>query len=59
MVNCYLGQRYRCGLPPEEADQIFRGSLLQDNGTGMGLPISRSIIESHAAAWGRRCLWAG
>jgi PAS domain S-box-containing protein len=42
------------GLPPEQADQIFRAFVTtKDNGTGMGLPISRSIIESHG---GR--LWA-
>jgi PAS domain S-box-containing protein len=42
------------GLPPERADQIFRAFFTtKDNGTGMGLPISRSIIESHG---GR--LWA-
>src|SRR5882757_5943990 len=42
------------GLPPEEADQIFRAFFTtKDNGIGMGLPISRSIIESHG---GR--LWA-
>src|SRR5712664_1140236 len=42
------------GLPPEESDQIFRAFFTtKDNGTGMGLPISRSIIESHG---GR--LWA-
>jgi PAS domain S-box-containing protein len=42
------------GLPPEEADQIFSAFFTtKDNGTGMGLPISRSIIESHG---GR--LWA-
>src|SRR6266403_760216 len=36
------------GLPPEQADQIFRAFFTtKDNGTGMGLPISRSIIESH------------
>jgi C4-dicarboxylate-specific signal transduction histidine kinase len=36
------------GLPPERADQIFRAFFTtKDNGTGMGLPISRSIIESH------------
>jgi PAS domain S-box-containing protein len=36
------------GLPPEQEDQIFRAFFTtKDNGTGMGLPISRSIIESH------------
>jgi PAS domain S-box-containing protein len=42
------------GLPPEQADLIFRAFFTtKDSGTGMGLPISRSIIESHG---GR--LWA-
>jgi PAS domain S-box-containing protein len=42
------------GLPPEQAEQIFRAFFTtKDKGTGMGLPISRSIIESHG---GR--LWA-
>jgi PAS domain S-box-containing protein len=42
------------GLPAEQADQIFSAFFTtKDNGTGMGLPISRSIIESHG---GR--LWA-
>ena len=42
------------GLPPEQADQIFRAFFTtKDNGTGMGLPISRSIVESYG---GR--LWA-
>jgi PAS domain S-box-containing protein len=42
------------GLPAEQVDQIFRAFFTtKDNGTGMGLPISRSIIESHG---GR--LWA-
>src|SRR6267143_1500135 len=42
------------GLPPEQADQIFTAFFTtKDNGNGMGLPISRSIIESHG---GR--LWA-
>jgi signal transduction histidine kinase len=36
------------GLPPEQADQIFKAFFTtKDNGTGTGLPISRSIIESH------------
>jgi signal transduction histidine kinase len=36
------------GLPPEQADQIFRAFFTtKDNGTGMGLTITRSIIESH------------
>jgi C4-dicarboxylate-specific signal transduction histidine kinase len=36
------------GLPPERADQVFSAFFTtKDNGTGMGLPISRSIIESH------------
>ena len=36
------------GLPQEQADRIFRAFFTtKDNGTGMGLPISRSIIESH------------
>jgi signal transduction histidine kinase len=42
------------GLPREKADQIFSAFFTtKHNGTGMGLPISRSIIESHG---GR--LWA-
>jgi signal transduction histidine kinase len=36
------------GLPPEQSDHIFRAFFTtKDNGTGMGLPITRSIIESH------------
>jgi PAS domain S-box-containing protein len=42
------------GLPEEQADQIFNAFFTtKPNGTGMGLRISRSIIESHG---GR--LWA-
>ncbi len=42
------------GLPPEQADQIFNSFFTtKPHGTGMGLRISRSIIESHG---GR--LWA-
>jgi C4-dicarboxylate-specific signal transduction histidine kinase len=42
------------GLPPEQEDQIFNAFFTtKPHGTGMGLRISRSIIESHG---GR--LWA-
>jgi C4-dicarboxylate-specific signal transduction histidine kinase len=42
------------GLPPRQADQIFNAFFTtKPHGTGMGLSISRSIIESHG---GR--LWA-
>ena len=42
------------GLPPEQADKIFSAFFTtKTHGTGMGLRISRSIIESHG---GR--LWA-
>jgi C4-dicarboxylate-specific signal transduction histidine kinase len=42
------------GLPPQEADQIFSAFFTtKPHGTGMGLSISRSIVESHS---GR--LWA-
>jgi signal transduction histidine kinase len=42
------------GLEPEQAEQIFNAFFTtKPDGTGMGLPISRSIIESHG---GR--LWA-
>src|SRR5882762_3354553 len=42
------------GLPPQQADQIFNAFFTtKAHGTGMGLRISRSIVESHG---GR--LWA-
>jgi C4-dicarboxylate-specific signal transduction histidine kinase len=42
------------GLPPKQADQIFNAFFTtKPHGTGMGLRISRSIVDSHG---GR--LWA-
>jgi signal transduction histidine kinase len=42
------------GLPPRQTDQIFNAFFTtKPHGTGMGLRISRSIVESHG---GR--LWA-
>jgi len=49
------------GLPPEQADEIFRAFFTtKENGTGMGLPISRSIVESHGGRlWVTRNLARG
>jgi C4-dicarboxylate-specific signal transduction histidine kinase len=42
------------GLPPQQADQIFNAFFTtKPQGTGMGLRISRSIVESHGGH-----LWA-
>jgi PAS domain S-box-containing protein len=42
------------GLPHEQGEEIFKAFFTtKDKGTGMGLPISRSIIESHGGH-----LWA-
>jgi len=39
------------GLPPEHADQIFTAFFTTKlHGTGMGLRISRSIVESHGGS---------
>jgi C4-dicarboxylate-specific signal transduction histidine kinase len=39
------------GLPPQQADQIFNAFYTtKAQGTGMGLSISRSIIESHGGS---------
>jgi signal transduction histidine kinase len=36
------------GLPPQQADQIFNAFFTtKGHGTGMGLRISRTIVESH------------
>jgi signal transduction histidine kinase len=42
------------GLPPQQTDQIFKAFFTtKPHGTGMGLRISRSILESHGGRlWG-------
>jgi signal transduction histidine kinase len=43
------------GLPPKQTDQIFNAFVTtKPNGTGMGLSISRSVVQAHG---GR--LWVG
>jgi PAS domain S-box-containing protein len=42
------------GLPPDDADQIFEAFFTtKPQGSGMGLAISKSIVESHGG-----CIWA-
>jgi C4-dicarboxylate-specific signal transduction histidine kinase len=42
------------GLPPQQADQIFNAFFTtKTHGTGMGLRISRTIVESHGGS-----MWA-
>ena len=42
------------GLPPQQEDKIFNAFFTtKTHGTGMGLRISRSIVESHGGS-----LWA-
>ena len=62
-VKTQLGERGRViisvsdtgvGLPAENVDQIFSAFFTtKPEGSGMGLAISRSIVESHGG-----CLWA-
>jgi signal transduction histidine kinase len=49
------------GLPPQHADQIFNAFFTtKGQGTGMGLSISRSIIESHGGRlWATGNSWRG
>ena len=48
------------GLPPEQAEQIFNAFFTtKHKGTGMGLPISRSIIESHGGRLWVNCAPGG
>jgi signal transduction histidine kinase len=55
MGNCFISvSDTSVGLPPEKADNIFDAFFTtRPQGTGMGLAITRSIIEAHG---GR--LWA-
>lgn len=49
------------GVPAEKLDQIFNPFFTsKPEGTGMGLPISRSIMESHGGRlWATPCAGPG